>query len=230
MAVYQPAPGSPPSKAVYIFCPSGAGSHTCLHETPEQTPGWGSAETSACMCLQVRASIPAAVDLGHEGDTADDKKGGSWRSRSHSFDACKTSPGDKGAKSRWCLLRRKALNIALGLLTAWLRHPQVPTTSPGDTQRQSWKILTAPDCTYSRATIPAVIPFVTPSLFTLLSRMLPITGGGLFQGHCHLALCSFLLRVSWSFRHCQRCEMPLTLPSDWQWSVTPLALNFCSVC
>lgn len=99
-------------------------------------------------------------------------------------------------------------------------------TSPGFIQKQNRKHLTGLACRNSRTTIPLVIPFVTPSLFAHAARMQPITGDELFQCHYHPAFGSCLLRASWSFGHCQCFEIPLALLSDWQWSVTPLALNF----
>ena len=115
---------------------------------------------------------------------------------------------------------------AHSMIADHLRFPIAGPTSPGLIQSQHRNCWTGLVCINCRTTIRPVIPSVTPSWFTLMSRIQPFTDDKLFQSHYHSAFGSFLLRVLWSFEHCQCCETPLALLSDWQWSVTPLVLNF----
>lgn len=179
--------------------------------------------------------ILATLDFGYEADTADDRTGEDSRDQDHNpVRPCKYFTRGEGTQLRMMPHKGRVpwhcTRLAHSVAVDNLRFPIAGATSPGCIQKQNRKHLTGLACTHSRTTIPPVIPFVTPSLFTLVSRMPPITGSELFHCHYHSAFGSCLLRVSWSFGHCQCCETPLAFLSDWQWSVTPLALNFCSVC
>lgn len=156
--------------------------------------------------------------------TAGDRKGEDSRDQDHiPVYPCKHFTGQKESRSGWCLIRGESpYKHTHNITVDHVRFPIAGATSPGCIQRQNRKFLTGLACTNSRTAIPPVILFVTPFLFNLLITMQPVTA----PVSLSFSFGSCLLRVSWSFGHCQRQEIPLALLSDWQWSVTPLALNF----